>query len=102
REELDAELPARGDALRGLAQAEAGSQVVAAGDMGAEVEVAESEPRPAHAEGGELGAHSLRLADAAPAALLVVHAGEGVGDRVEVGADPQPGEPHVVAGVDHR
>ena len=70
--------------------------------MRREVLVAEAEPRVdavalERTEGGE------GLPGEAPAGLGVVGAGEGVGDRVEVGADEQPVEPVVVAGVDdHR
>ena len=38
----------------------------------------------------------------APAGFAVVHAGQGVGDRVEVGADGEPVQFHVVTHVDDR
>ena len=68
-------------------------------EMGAEVEVAEREPRPADAPLAQLGRDPLGLARATPAALGVVHARERVQQRVEVGHQAHAGEPEVVAGV---
>ena len=45
--------------------------------------------------------HPLAVARATPAALGVVHAGERVDDRVDVGLQAHARQPQVVAGVDH-
>ena len=66
--------------------------------MGGEVAVADVEPR-GHPVALERAEGRERLADEAPSGLGVVGARERVGDRVEVGADPEPVEPVVVAGV---
>ena len=68
-------------------------------DVGAEVEVAEGEPLRHSAVGRELALDPRRLVGPAPALLLVDAAAEGVEQRVDVGADPQPEEADVVAGV---
>jgi len=100
RDEVNAEIPPCGDAVRCLAEGEPVSQKRCAGEVRADVEVAEGEPRPADAVGAQFAADPLALAHPAPAALLVVLAGERVHDRVEVGGDAQPTQPHVVADVD--
>ena len=78
------------------------AQPRAAGEVRAEVEVAEREPRPPDAPLAELGGHPFGLAGAAPAALGVVRARRARTDRVEVGHQANAGQPQVVAGVhDH-
>ena len=66
-----------------------------------DVPVAEAEPGRLGAVGRELLLDRPGLAGAAPAALRVGAAAQGVHDAVEVGADPQPVQGHVVADVDH-
>ena len=77
------------------------AQPSGAGEVRAEVEVAEREPRPAGAPLLQLVVDALAVARATPAALGVVDAGEGVDDRVDVGLEADAREPQVVAGVDH-
>ena len=102
RKESDTEVPAVGNACRSLAEGKAGAQKVGAGDVGAEIQIPESEPWPPDSVSVQLDADPLCLADAAPPAHLVVRPGEGVHDRVEVRCDAQAAEPHVVARVHHR
>ena len=68
-----------------------------------EPEVAVAEPEPVlAAERGDCAERLPRLSGAAPAALLVVQAGEGVEDAVEVGRDGESEHVEVVADVpDH-
>jgi hypothetical protein len=96
------ERPAGRDPGGRLGEPEALAQEVGAGQVRAEVEVAEGEPRPADAVLAQFGAHALRLAGPAPAARGVVDTGERVHDRVEVGGDAHARHPHVVADVDDR
>jgi hypothetical protein len=70
--------------------------------MRPDVEVTQREPRPADAVRTELAAHPLGFADPSPAAHLIALAGKRVHDGIEVGCDPQPAKPHVVARVHHR
>ena len=70
--------------------------VVANGD---EVEVAEGEPLRLGAVRGELGLEAVRLLGPAPPLTLVDTAAQGVEEGVDVGADAQPVEGDVVAGV---
>ncbi len=75
-------------------------QALGAVEMGGEVLVAEAEPRLA-AEAVEAVHDAPGLPGEAPAALVVVQPGQGVGHGVEVGADVQAVELGVVTGVDH-
>ena len=84
-----------GDLRERRALAPAGRAV----EVGAEVAVAEVEPRGA-AEPSERLHRLPRLAGQAPAPLGVDLAGERVGDRVEIGADRQAVQLDVVADVD--
>ena len=52
-------------------------------------------------DAGQLGQDVPGLAGHAPPGVTVVHAGQGVGDRVDVGADVEAVQHHVVAHVDH-
>ena len=93
---LDPERPREpgGDGRKRLA----GAQRLRANEVEAEIAVAEPEPVLA-AEGRDRAERFPRLAGPAPAALLVVEAGEGVEDAVEVGRDRHPEHLEVVADV---
>ena len=82
-----------------LAERGALAEPLRAHDVGAEVEVAEREPLGDGAVGGELALHPVALVGAAPALALVHAVAERVEQGVEVGADPQPEQRDVVAGV---
>ena len=77
----------------------AGVQPAGAEQVRGQVAIAEAEPVLA-ADPGQLVHDRPALAGHAPSGLPVVHAGQGVGDRVEVGADVQAVQDHVVADVD--
>jgi hypothetical protein len=66
--------------------------------MQSQVAIAEAEPRLA-AEGGNRLERLPRLAGAAPAALLVVHAGQRVKDGVEIRGDVESEYVDVVSHV---
>src|SRR5689334_21040542 len=70
--------------------------------MCTDVEIAEVEPGGFCAVRLELVLDAPALAGAAPAALLVVCAAEGVHAAVQVRRDAQPVQRDVVAGVDDR
>ena len=75
---------------------------LAAYDVGGEVAVTEPEPGRPDAVERELVAYGVGLVGPAPALFLVDATAEGVHDRVQVGADPQPEKGDVVGGVaDH-
>ena len=102
REHHGAERPARGQPGDGLAHGRAGAQPGGAGDVRAEVEVAELEPLPSDAPRSELTRDAERVIRSSPALGEVLDAREGVEHRVDVGLDAQAGDPPVVAGVaDH-
>ena len=69
--------------------------------MGRQVAIAQAEPVLA-AQPPQLVHDRPALAGHAPPGLTVVHPGQGVGDRVEVGADGEAVQLHVVADVDDR
>ena len=85
----------RGHRAQGLA----GVQPAGAEQVRGQVAIAETKPVLA-ADPGQLVHHRPALAGHAPSGLPVVHAGQGVRDRVEVGADVQAVQDHVVADVD--
>ena len=94
-----AEAPGGGDLGGDLAQSRALPQPPGAEEVGGEVAVAEPEPG-VLAVAGEGVDGGERLARQAPPGVGVLGSGEGVGDRVEVGADVEAVEPVVVGGVD--
>jgi len=96
---LPGQTPALAEHLGHLAQRVAEAEHLAAGDVGAEVSVTQPEPLGLHAVRRELALHGMRLVVTAPALGLVDAAAEGVHHGVEVGADPQPEQGDVVAGV---
>jgi hypothetical protein len=100
RQHRDARLPAVGQRGGDGGQGIAGVEHAGADQVGGEVAVAETEPGRVRAVGGELLLDRPALAVPAPAALLVDAAAERVDDGVQVGADPQPVQRDVVAGVD--
>src|SRR5205085_9822821 len=67
-----------------------------------DVLVAQAEPGGLGAVGGQLLLDRPGLPDPPPATLRIGAAAERIHDAVEVGADPQPVQRHVVADVDHR
>ncbi len=94
------EAPPGGDARRYLGKAHTSGQVAGAVEVGAQVEVAQVEPRVTAVAAQRT--HCLpRLACETPTGLGVVGPGERVGDRVQVRGDVQPVHDHVVAGVHH-
>ena len=84
-------------ALSGAPAAEAAR----AEEMRGQVAVTQAEPVVA-AQAPQLVHDRPALAGHAPTGLTVVHAGQGVGDRVEVGADGEAVQLHVVADIDDR
>ena len=78
-----------------------GGQAARAEQVGGQVPVTQSEPVLA-ADARQLGQDVPGLAGHAPAGLAIVHAGQGVGHGVDVGADVQAVQHHVVAHVDQR
>ena len=102
RHQLDAALrqpPARREPGGHLAERVALPEPLRAHDVGADVEVAEGEPLGHCAVGGELALHAVALVGATPALALVHAVAQRVEQGVEVGADPQPEQGDVVAGV---
>ena len=93
------ERPATLQPLGDLRWRRALAQPGGAGEVRAEIEVAEGEPGPSDAPLAQLGGDALGLARSAPAPLGVVHARERVEQRVEVGHQAHAREPEVVAGV---
>ena len=91
--------PAGAQRLGDLAQRVARVEHLGPDDVGGEVAVAEAEPGRPHAVRRQLVLDHEGLVGAAPALLLVDAAAEGVHHGVEVGADPQPEQRDVVAGV---
>ena len=89
-----------GDLGGDLTERGPGAQAFGPEEMGGQVTVTEPEPALA-AQLGQFLHHRPRLAGHAPSGLAIVHAGQGVGDRVQVGADVETVEDGVVAGVDH-
>jgi hypothetical protein len=94
--------PAVGQRGRDLRERIAGVEHPGPDQVGGEVAVAEAEPRRIGAVGGQFLLDRPGLGGAAPAALLVDAAAQGVDDRVEIRADAQAVQRDVVAGVDHR
>ena len=86
-----------------VAERVAGAEHLGADDVGREVAVAEPEPgRPARRSAASSSLTAKVSSAPAPALLLVDAAAEGVHHGVQVGADPQPEQRDVVAGVaDH-
>ena len=99
REQADVDLAAGRDGGRDLGERVAGPQAFGAEEMGGQVPITEPEPALA-AEAGQLLHDRPGLSDHAPAGLPIVHAGQRVGDGVEVGADVEAVENRVVTHVD--
>ena len=100
RQQAAREAPGGGDVGGDRRERLARPQPLGAVQVGGEVAVADVEPG-GHAVALERAEGHEGLAREAPAGLGVVGAGERVGDGIEVGADPQPVEPVVVAGIAH-
>jgi WhiB family redox-sensing transcriptional regulator len=100
-QQSDAGLPALGQGGRDVGEGKAGVEHPGTDEVRRQVAVAETEPVGLRSVGGQLLLDRPPLVGASPAALLVDAAAEGVHHRVEVGADPQAVQRHVVAGVDH-
>ena len=83
------------------AQWSAVAQAARPEEMGGQIAVAQAEPV-VPSEPPQLVHDRPALAGHAPTGLAVVHAGQGVGDGVEVGADGKAVQLHVVADIDDR
>jgi hypothetical protein len=101
RQQPDPGLPPGAQRLGHRGEREAGVEHPGPDEVRGQVAVAEAEPRLLHAVRRELLLGVPGLVGAAPAALGVDAAAEGVHHGVEVGADLQPVEPEVVGGVGH-
>ena len=96
-----AQVPGGDDLAGDLGQGGALPQPLGPVEVGTQVPIAQVEP--GHPAVAPEGLHGLPgLADQAPAGLGVDRPGQGVGDRVDVGADVQAVQLDIVAGVDHR
>ena len=99
RQERHARRPPLGEAGRDLRQRQPGPEQLGPGQVGRQVQVAEREPLPAEAVRRQVVAGPPALVATAPALLLVHRTAERVHQRVEVGADADAVQPHVVARV---
>ncbi len=102
RQQPDPGLPATAERLGHRGQRVAGLEHLGADQVGGEVPVAEAEPGRLHAVRRQLLLGVPGLVRAAPAALGVDAAAEGVHHGVQVGTDLQPVQPDVVGGVGHH
>ena len=84
-----------------VGRAHPGPQSVGPPQVRREVAVAEPEPRVLAVSAASASMTVPGLVAQTPAAVLVVEAGQRVGDRVVVRPDGEPGDLEVVAGVDH-
>jgi hypothetical protein len=100
RQDRDARLPAGGQGGGHRREGITRVEHPCADEVGRQVAVAQPEPGRVGVVGGQFLLDRPGLAGPAPAPLLVDAAAEGVDDRVEIGADPQAVQRHVVAGVD--
>ena len=99
RDEPDRQVPPGGEGVGGLGEGVPVRQQGRPDEVGADVEVAETEPGGDGVVRLDLGERAPGLVGAAPAPCLVVAAAQRVHDGVEIGGDAQAVEPEVVAGV---
>jgi len=85
----------------GLKERIAGLKAPGAEEVGGQVAIAQTEPALAP-EAGQFLHHGPALSHDAPAGLPIVHAGQRVGDRVQVRTDMEAVENRVVTHVDDR
>jgi hypothetical protein len=101
RQQFNAEIPAFGKCGSHICQRISRVEHFRSNQVDGQIAIAKPEPTRTDPKGGEFGSGVETLALASPAGFLVDYPAQGVHDGVQIGADSEPKEGCVIAGVGH-